>query len=605
MSLNNVDVYGYNSLANLSEINADTVNTTIFTKNETNPIISNTQWNQMYGLDVSYTIQEQFDNIEGQIADLGTNYWGSFWSTSTQTNAGTSSMNLFTFNNADPSNNGIAIDGTYAYRINITHDDVYDIQFSAQFDKTDAGDDTVDIWLRKNGANVPDTNTVLTLHGNDAKAVPAWNFVLPLVSGDYIELAWYSPDIDMRVLYQGAQTSPTRPAVPSIILTVSNVTGVGAQGPKGPKGDKGNTGARGPKGDTGPRGPKGENGSGTVDEVARELALGAATSAAAASATAYLALSESATVAAGLAGLTTTVGTIQGQVTALEGSQATQDLQIASLEGKTTNILSADTLISTTYGGNILLSNYPSGIGTTLSGRGESEFTFDVRAPRVICTTGTSSFDSLTTGSYASIGGDINVTGRVVISQLTPAPVVKIQTSGAADASYNFTGLSTQTDGYVQSQGYHVGWDDGEGHYPAHRFYHATSDETKKEIVSFAQENTTFKTTNINLYSSTAVSSYRDCGIEIATAATPINPDLGTMSIKGGTINVAAGTSATVNIATGSTGTLSTVNIATGATSANIVNIGSLVGFVNINGSVSMSGGTNFSMVNSFFKQWA
>ena len=581
MALNNVEINGYNYLTNLSTINADEVNVSLFMTKETEAgLITSTQFDQLYGLETTYTIQQQFDNIENEIADLGTNYWGSFWSTSTQTNAGTSSMNLFTFNNADPSNNGIAIDGTYAYRINITHSDVYNIQFSAQFDKTDAGDDEVDIWLRKNGANVPDTNTVITLHGNNAKAVPAWNFVLPLVSGDYIELAWYSSDIDMRVLYQSAQTSPTRPAVPSIILTVSNVTGVGAQGVPGPQGEKGDKGNRGPKGDTGPRGPKGEDGSGTVDTVARALATAAVAEATAAAATAGVALSEASAAAGAVSALSGTV-TAQGTaITALETSQGVQDTEISALQGKTTNILSADPLVSTTYGGNILLSNYPSGIGTTLSGRGESEFTFDVRAPRVICTTGTSSFDSLSTGSYASIGGDINVTGRVVISQLTSAPIVKIQTSGAANADYNFTGLSTQTDGYVQSQGYHVGWDDGFSHYPAHRFYHATSDSTKKEIVSFASNGATYHLDNFNFYSSSAVSSNRDCGIEVSSYAFPISPDLGTMSIKGSVLNLLPGTIATT------------------------VNIGSTFGTVNINGAVNMMGKNFTVQAGTFFGQW-
>lgn len=593
MALNNVEIYGYNSLVNLSVVNADEVNTTIFTKNETDPIISDEQWNQMYGIDTDQTIQEQINELQGEIADLGTNYWGSFWSTSTQTNAGTTSMNLFTFNNADPSNNGISIDATYAYKINIAHADVYNIQFSAQFDKTDAGDDVVDIWLRKNGSNVADTNTVLTLHGNDAKAVPAWNFVLPLEVGDYIELAWSSADIDMRVLAQSAGTSPTRPAIPSIILTVCNVTGVGAQGPQGPKGNKGDTGARGPKGDTGPRGPKGEPGSGTVDDVARAIATGAASTAAAASATAYLALSESATVAAGLVTVQGELATVQGQVTALETSQAAQDVEISSLQGKTTNILSADPLVSTIFGGNILLSNYPSGIGTTISGRGESEFTFDIRAPRIICTTGTSSFDTLSTGDYASIGGDLNVSGRIYISQLGSAPLTKIQTSGAAGADYNYTGISTQTDSYVKSQGYHVGWDDGFGHYPAHRFYHATSDSTKKEIFNLYQENATFKTSNINLFASDQPSSLRDASIIITKNSLPLAEDGGSVALNAQSVNIATNHASAV------------VNIATGTLAINTVNIGSSpLGVVNINGTVNMSG-TNFSMVNSFFRQFA
>jgi len=578
MALNNVEINGYNYLANLSSINADEVNVSLYMTKETEAgLITSEQFDQLYGLNTTYTIQEQFDNIESEIAAFGANRWGSFWSTQTQTNA--TAMNLFTFNNADPSNNGVDLSGND--KIKVAQNDVYDIQFSAQMDKTDSGSDNVEIWLRKNGVNVPDTNTVITLDGNNSKSVPAWNFVLTLEAGDYIELAWHSPDTDVRALYQSASTSPTRPAVPSIILTVTNVTGVGAQGVPGPQGPAGPQGARGPKGDTGARGPQGEPGSGTVDEFARTIAIGAASSAAAAGATATLALSQSATALAGLSTLTTTtIPAIQGQITTLQGEQLVQDGKILSLEGKTTNILSASPLVSTTFGGNILLSNYPAGIGTTLSGRGESEFTYLVRAPRIICNSGTSTFDTLSTGSFASIGNDLNVNGRVYISHTATGGLTKIQTSGASGADYNFTGISTQTDGFVKSQGYHVGWDDGFGNFPAHRFYHATSDSTKKEIVTFQQENITYHMDKFNFYSSSTPSSNRDCGIEISSYPFPISPDLGTMSIKGSVLNLLPGTIATT------------------------VNIGSTFGVVNINGAVNMMGKNFTVQAGTFFAQF-
>jgi hypothetical protein len=580
MALNNIEINGYNYLANLSSINCDECNVALFMTKETEAgLITSEQFDQLYGLNTTYTIQEQFDNIESEIAAFGANRWGSFWSTQTQTNAGTTAMNLFTFNNADPSNNGVDLSGNN--KIKVVQNDVYDIQFSAQMDKTDSGDDEVEIWLRKNGVNVPDTNTIITLHGNNAKEVPAWNFVLSLEAGDYIELAWYSPDIDMRALYQSAGTSPTRPAIPSIILTVTNVTGVGAQGVPGPQGPQGPQGERGPKGDRGARGPQGEPGSGTVDEFARTIAIGAASSAAAAGATATLALSQSATALAGVTTLTTTtIPAIQGQITTLQGDQALQNAQISSLQSKTDNILSADPLTSTTFGGNILLSNFPSGIGTTLSGRGESQFTYLIRAPRVICNSGTSTFDTLSTGSFASIGSDLNVNGRVYISHTAIGGLTKIQTSGASGADYNFTGISTQTDGFVKSQGYHVGWDDGFGNVPAHRFYHATSDSTKKEIVTFEKENVTYHIDKFNFYSTSTPSSNRDCGIEIATAAFPLSPDLGTMTIKGSVLNLLPGTFATT------------------------VNIGSTFGVVNINGAVNMMGKNFTVQAGTFFQQF-
>lgn len=593
MATNNLEILGYNYLTNLSVINADEVNTNLLTKETPSGTITNEQFNQLYGLDTDMTVQQQINNIEQELANIGDNYWGSFWSTQTQTNAGTTSMNLFTLNNSDPSNNFVDLSGSS--KIKVSSSNVYNIQFSSQVDKTDSGTDDIYIWLRKNGSNVADTNTIITLDGNNKKVVAAWNWVLYLAVNDYIEIAWSSPDIDMRLVYEASSGSPTKPAVPSVIVTVTNVTGVGPQGIQGPTGATGATGPRGPKGDTGPQGPQGEPGSGTVDTVARAIATGAASAAAAASATAFLSLEQSSTALAGLAVTNGAVATLQGQVTTLEGSQALQDAQISALQGKTDNILSAVPLDRTTFGGNILLSNYPAGTGLTLSGRGESTFEYLIRAPRVICETGTSTFNSIATYGNVSIAEDLSVDGRIYISEGTTPPTAglpKIQTNGAIGATHNFCGLSTQTDGYVTSQGYHVGWDDGLGHYPEHIFYHATSDSTKKELFNLYQEHATFKTTNISFFASDQPSSIRDASIIIGKNTLPVSDDGGNVTLNAKVVNIAPNQVA------------ATVNIATGTLALNTVNIGSSpLGIVNINGTVNMSG-TNFSMVNSFFRQF-
>lgn len=437
MALNNVEIYGYNSLVNLSVVNADEVNTTLFTKNETDPIITNTQWNQMYGLDTDQTIQEQIDEIQGEINGLGTSYWGSFWSTQTQTNAGTTAMNLFTFNNYDPSNNGVDLSGSNI--IKILHDDVYNIQFSAQMDKTDAGDDDVNIWLRKNGANVADTNTVMTLTGNNAKDVPAWNFVLPLKAGDYIELAWHSNDIDMRALYQAAQTGPTIPVTPSIILTVTNVTGIGAQGPQGPQGPTGPQGARGPKGDEGPRGPKGDPGSGTVDDVARGLA-GAA-------------LAEATLAIAGTTALGVTVGGLSTTVTA-------QGASITTLQVKTQSIayVTGPVNFGIVPSYEIDIPLYFPRVGTAfsppaiaLNNNSASFFNYGITSSDTISTTnnfqstaGTSRFydvsisNALTVASNTDIGGELAI-GR---NQQLQKKIIMYDGNNPGN-DYDFTGIYT------------------------------------------------------------------------------------------------------------------------------------------------------------------
>jgi hypothetical protein len=81
----------------------------------------------------------------------------------------------------------------------------------------------VDIWLCKNGSPVANTNTQITLTGNDGKHVAAWNFFVNAAAGDYYELCWSSPDAQVFLNYVAAASSPTRPAIPSVILTVNKV----------------------------------------------------------------------------------------------------------------------------------------------------------------------------------------------------------------------------------------------------------------------------------------------------------------------------------------------------------------------------------------------
>ena len=108
-------------------------------------------------------------------------------------------------------------------RIKFDYAGAYNIQYSAQFDKTDAGNDDVDVWLSYTGSNVPCSNTQITLAGNNAKYVGAWNWVVNANAGDYCEIMWYSADTNLRILSIGTQSAPARPEIPSVIVTVSQV----------------------------------------------------------------------------------------------------------------------------------------------------------------------------------------------------------------------------------------------------------------------------------------------------------------------------------------------------------------------------------------------
>jgi len=144
--------------------------------------------------------------------------YGSFYDTTTQTAAAINTAYAMTFNTTDLSF-GVTR-GSPTSRIYVDRPNVYNIQFSAQLDKTSGGTGLVWIWLRKNGVDVPDSTGFVRLQGNSAELLAAWNYLTQLNAGDYIELMWEVDDTSVQILYEAA--TAVHPATPSVILTVSD-----------------------------------------------------------------------------------------------------------------------------------------------------------------------------------------------------------------------------------------------------------------------------------------------------------------------------------------------------------------------------------------------
>ena len=111
-------------------------------------------------------------------------------------------------------------------KIKFNSSGVFNISFSMQLQKTDTGLDTVSIWLAQNGENVADSSTDISLiDKNEASRVfAAWNFVIQVSSGDFIQLRISATNnLKTSILYAPPQLNPTRPAIPSTILTVNQI----------------------------------------------------------------------------------------------------------------------------------------------------------------------------------------------------------------------------------------------------------------------------------------------------------------------------------------------------------------------------------------------
>jgi hypothetical protein len=152
----------------------------------------------------------------------GSRYYGQFWDTTTQNNGGATTANPMTFNTSDAFNTGVSITVGNTSQVVIANPGVYNLQFSAQFAKTDSGQDTVSVWLAKDGVNVPDSCSDLDLNNNNARSIAAWNWLVnPTVANTYYQIYWSSSDTNMSIFAEGTRINPTRPAIPSVILTVT------------------------------------------------------------------------------------------------------------------------------------------------------------------------------------------------------------------------------------------------------------------------------------------------------------------------------------------------------------------------------------------------
>jgi hypothetical protein len=153
--------------------------------------------------------------------ETAVSHYGNFLSTVSQPNAGATAANAITYNTTDLSS-GVSV--VSSSRITVANAGIYNIEFSAQLQKSSGGDDQVDIWLAKNGSNVANSNTTIMLHSNPGYEVAAWNFLVQANAGDYYELYWSSADTTAQIHAAAAGTNPTRPAIPSVILSVTQVS---------------------------------------------------------------------------------------------------------------------------------------------------------------------------------------------------------------------------------------------------------------------------------------------------------------------------------------------------------------------------------------------
>lgn len=129
--------------------------------------------------------------------------------------------------------NGVSVasNGSYLSRITVANAGVYTFSPSVQFINPDSSDHDVAMWFRKNGVDVPDSNSqwsVPSKHGGgDGNLVIAVVFTITLAAGDYIEVMWRTSNTQVVIHTYPAGTSPVRPVVPGVIVPVNSQPQIG------------------------------------------------------------------------------------------------------------------------------------------------------------------------------------------------------------------------------------------------------------------------------------------------------------------------------------------------------------------------------------------
>jgi hypothetical protein len=165
-------------------------------------------------------------------------YWGSFWDTTTQTAAAINTAYPITLNSTDAANNGVSV--ASSSRVTFGYTGVYSITFSIQFTNTSTQNGATQIWLKKNGTNLTDTNSHYDVPDKQGSSfsseILTVNFVLSLTANDYIQVYWQTASTSVQI--ETLAASSNYPRTPSVILTAAQVmyTQLGPTGPTGAAG---------------------------------------------------------------------------------------------------------------------------------------------------------------------------------------------------------------------------------------------------------------------------------------------------------------------------------------------------------------------------------
>lgn len=191
------------------------------------------QYSRQYHDQMNNVLRLYFNTLNNLISQLRASAtstlrlpYGAFQDSTTQTAANTTTAYPITFNTTDFSNGVTMVSGS---RFTVTNAGLYNLQFSVQIQNTTNAPHDIDIWFRKNGTNIPASNSRFGLAarknpGDPFHVIASLNYFIDLQATEYVELVWCTGNVGAGIIAYAAGTSPTRPSIPSVIATMTFVS---------------------------------------------------------------------------------------------------------------------------------------------------------------------------------------------------------------------------------------------------------------------------------------------------------------------------------------------------------------------------------------------
>lgn len=206
------------------------------------------QWDPQYMRQVIRVLEIYFNQLDSNAPNYAQTYtadyfygsgiylttpYGQFTSSTDQTAANTYTAYALTYDVSDFTD-GITLSNSS--RLTVPVAGIYQIQYSIQFTSDSTSTELVDIWLRKNGTDVADTNSQFSLPARKSAGVPSaliavTPIMIELVANDYLEILWHVSSTSVSVQHlpavaASAGVTPAIPATPSAIVQVQFISHV-------------------------------------------------------------------------------------------------------------------------------------------------------------------------------------------------------------------------------------------------------------------------------------------------------------------------------------------------------------------------------------------